>query len=334
MNISELGEFAFIDKLCEPFKSGNSSTICGYGDDAAVIDAGDKFMLTSTDMYMEGVHFDLIYTPLKHLGYKCVVATASDIIAMNGLTKQIMVSIALSARFTVEHIEEFYEGVKAACEEYKIDLVGGDTTASLTGFAISMTAIGEVAKDKIVYRSGAKSTDVICVSSDLGAAYLGVKLLDREKRVLKDNDVSQPQLEGYEYPIGRALRPLLRDDIITALADVNIIPTSMIDISDGLASDIKHICKKSKCGAKIYLDRIPINSKCFELAEELSEDPVIGVLNGGDDYELLFTVPVDRYEDIVKLGGVSVIGHIIADEVAVLVTPDGGEIEMKAQGWK
>ncbi|MFI3268669.1 MAG: thiamine-phosphate kinase [Rikenellaceae bacterium] len=335
MNIAELGEFAFIDRLCEPFEVKNADfTAKGCGDDAAVIEAGDKYILTSVDMFMEGVHFDLVYTPFKHLGFKCVVAAGSDILAMNGTVKQIMVAIALSSRFTVEQIDEFYEGVKSACDKYGIDLVGGDTTASLTGLAITMTVVGEVAKDKIVYRSGAKNSDLICVTSDLGAAYLGTRLLDREKRVLKGNDVAKPKFDGYEYPLERALKPLLRKDVIELLGESNIVPTSMIDLSDGLASDLKHICKSSKCGAKIFLERIPINSKCFDLAEELNEDPVVAVMNGGDDYELMFTVGVDKYEQVARLGGINIIGHIIENGHEVLVTPEGGEIAIKAQGWK
>lgn len=334
MNIAELGEFAFIDRLCAPFETKNENTIFGCGDDAAVIDGGDKYILTSVDMFMEGVHFDLVYTPFKHLGFKCVVAAASDILAMNGTAKQLMVAVAISSRFTVEQIEEFYEGVKNACDKYSIDLVGGDTTASLTGFAVSMSVTGEVEKSKIVYRSGAKPSDLVCVTSDLGAAYLGTKLLDREKRVLKGNDVATPKFDGYEYPLERALKPVLRNDVIELLSVENIVPTSMIDLSDGLASDLKHICKSSKCGAKIFLERIPISSKCFELAEELGEDPVVAVMNGGDDYELMFTVDVNEYEKVVKLGGINVIGHIISDQLEVLVTPEGGEIAIKAQGWR
>lgn len=335
MEIAELGEFAFIDRLTKPFELKIKSSVKGVGDDAAVIDTGDNYMLMSSDLLLEGVNFNLIYTPLKHLGFKSVVVGLSDIIAMNGRPSQIMINIGLSARFTVEQTEELYSGIKAACDLYNVDLVGGDTSASMTGLTISVTAIGSVDKSKIVYRSGAKPTDLICITGDLGAAYLGVRLLEREKRVLDGNTSSQPVFTGYEYPLERALKPSLRKDIIESLDNIGVTPTSMIDLSDGVASDLKQICKSSSVGARLFLDRIPISSKSFELGEELSVDPIVAALNGGEDYELLFTVPISKYDDIIKMGGIDIIGHITdSDSGVYLTTPDGSEIAITAQGWK
>lgn len=335
MDISSLGEFRFIDRLTDGVACRRPSTVTGVGDDAAVIERdADSYTLISSDMFLEGIAFDLTYTPLKHLGFKCVVAAASDIAAMNGTTEQIIVSIGLSGRFTVEMADELYEGIRAACDKYDIDLAGGDTTASMTGLSIAVTAVGSVAKDRIVYRAGGKNSDLLCVTGDLGAAFMGVKLLEREKRALRGNDGVAPQLEGFEYLLERQLHPLLRTDVVKALAESGIRPTSMIDISDGLASETMHLCRRSNTGARIYLDRLPISSKCFELGEQIGIDPVMAALNGGDDYELLFTVPVDRYEDVVRIGGIDVIGHLTAPEKgAALVTPDGSEIALTAQGW-
>ncbi len=335
MDISSLGEFRFIDRLTEGATCRRPSTVTGIGDDAAVIERNsESYTLISSDMFLEGIAFDLTYTPLKHLGFKCVVAAAGDILAMNGMPEQITVSIGLSGRFTVEMADELYEGIRAACDKYDIDLVGGDTTSSMTGLSIAVTAIGSVAKDKIVYRGGGKNSDLLCVTGDLGAAFMGVKLLEREKRALHGNDGVAPQLEGFEYLLERQLHPLLRTDVIDALAESGIKPTAMIDISDGLASETLHLCRRSNAGARIYLDRLPISSKCFELGEQIGVDPVMAALNGGDDYELLFTVPVDRYEDVLRIGGIDVIGHLTAPEKgAALVTPDGSEIRLTAQGW-
>ncbi len=335
MDISSLGEFRFIDRLTEGATCRRPSTVTGIGDDAAVIERNsESYTLISSDMFLEGIAFDLTYTPLKHLGFKCVVAAAGDILAMNGTPEQITVSIGLSGRFTVEMADELYEGIRAACDKYDIDLVGGDTTSSMTGLSIAVTAIGSVAKDKIVYRGGGKNSDLLCVTGDLGAAFMGVKLLEREKRALHGNDGVAPQLEGFEYLLERQLHPLLRTDVIDALAESGIKPTAMIDISDGLASETLHLCRRSNAGARIYLDRLPISSKCFELGEQIGVDPVMAALNGGDDYELLFTVPVDRYEDVLRIGGIDVIGHLTAPEKgAALVTPDGSEIRLTAQGW-
>lgn len=335
MEISELGEFALIDRLCESVGVKQQSTIHGVGDDAAVIEFGDKYLLSTTELFCEGVAFDLVYTPLKHLGFKCVVAALSDIIAMNGRPTNIMVSVAVSARFNVENLDELYAGIKLACEKYGVEIIGGDLTSSLTGLTISVSAMGEVEKGKLTLRSGAKPTDIICVTGDLGAAYLGTKLLEREKRVLKGNNIAKPEFEGFEYLLERALKPLLRDDVIKALDDAGIVPTSMIDLSDGVASEIKHICKSSGCGAKIDYSRIPISSKSIELGEKMNIDPVIAALNGGDDYELMFTLPVGEYENLSKIGGIDVIGYITEGTGAFLLTHDSsGEIELTAQGWK
>lgn len=332
MDVKELGEFAFIDRLTADFKS---TVAMGIGDDAAVIDRGDKFELISSDILLEGVDFDLTYTPLKHLGYKSVVVAISDIVAMNGSAKYITIALGLSARFTVEMVEELYGGVKIACEDYDVSLIGGDTSPSLTGLTIAVTAVGEVAKDKITYRSGAVESDLVCVSGDLGAALLGLKLLEREKYVLDGNDAERPKFDGFEYPLGRMLRPHCRRDVVKKLDSVGIVPTSMIDISDGLASELLHLCKQSQCGVDIHLERLPISPISEKLAEELNFDHIISALNGGDDYELLFTVSISDYEKIALLGDVTVIGHITSEgSGAVLLTPDGSELEIEAQGWK
>lgn len=332
MNIKELGEFAFIDRLTAGFKS---SIVSGIGDDAAVIERGDVYELISSDTLLEGVNFDLTYTPLKHLGYKSVVVAVSDILAMNGTAKYITISLGLSAKFTVEMVEELYSGVKIACEECGVELIGGDTSPSLTGLTIAMTAIGEVAKDKITYRKGAVESDLVCVTGDLGAALLGLKLLEREKYVLDGNDVEKPKFDGFEYTLGRALRPRCRRDIIKNLAAAGIVPTAMIDISDGLASELLHLCKHSECGVDIYIERLPISPVSEKLGEELNFDYLISALNGGDDYELLFTVPVTEYDKIAVVNDVTIIGHVTNPASgAILLTPGGEEIAIEAQGWK
>lgn len=334
-DISELGEFGFIERLCAPFEAKNPSTVRGCGDDAAVIDSGAAtYTLLSTDLLLEGVNFDLTYFPLRHLGYKTVVAGISDILAMNGIARQVTISLGISARFSVEMIEEFYAGVKRACDDYNVDMVGGDTLASVNGLTISVSALGEVAKEKITYRSGARVHDIICLTGNLGAAYMGLHLLEREKRAFDGHPNPQPKFEGYEYILGRQLRPAARQDIIKRLDESGIVPTSMIDISDGLSSELLHICKSSNKGARVYLNRLPIAKETYEMAEELHSDPVVAALNGGEDYELLFTVPVSRQEEIFALG-IDVIGHITDPSAgAALVTPDGGEVEIMAQGWK
>ena len=330
--IAELGHFGLIDRLTEGVEVSNGSTVVGVGDDAAVIDAGDKYMLLSTELFMEGVHFDLTYFPLKHLGYKVVVAAMSDIIAMNGTPRQLTVSLGVSARFAVEHLEELYEGVKFACEEYGIDLVGGDTSASINGLTIGVTAVGEVAKERLVRRSGAKKNDLVCITSDLGAAYMGLHLLERERIALDGHPNPTPDFEGHEYILRRWLKPDLRLDVIKALEAEGIVPTSMIDITDGLASDALQLCKASGCGIRLYLERIPIAAETRAMAEELNADPIVAMLNGGDDYELMFTVPLEMQEKVLRFGGVDVIGHM-TERGAVLVTPEGGELPLTAPGF-
>ena len=330
--IAELGHFGLIDRLTEGVEVSNSSTVVGVGDDAAVIDAGDKYMLLSTELFMEGVHFDLTYFPLKHLGYKVVVAAMSDIIAMNGTPRQLTLSLGISARFAVEHLEELYEGVKVACNEYGIDLVGGDTSASINGLTIGVSAVGEVAKDKLVRRSGAKKNDLVCITSDLGAAYMGLHLLERERIALDGHPNPTPQFEGHEYILRRWLKPDLRLDVVKALEAEGIVPTSMIDITDGLASDALQLCKASGCGIRLYLERIPIAAETRAMADELNADPIVAMLNGGDDYELMFTVPLEMQEKVLRFGGVDVIGHM-TERGAVLVTPEGGELQLTAPGF-
>ncbi len=330
--IAEVGHFGLVDRLTQDTQSVNGTTVVGVGDDAAVIDAGDRYMLVSTELLLEGVHFDLTYFPLKHLGYKLVVAGASDIIAMNGTPRQVTVSIGVSARFAVEHLEELYEGVKAACKEYSIDLVGGDTTASVNGLALSVTAVGDVAKERLVRRSGAKVNDLVCITSDLGAAYMGLHLLERERIALDGHPNPTPDFNGHEYILRRWLKPDLRLDIVKALEAEGIVPSAMIDITDGLASDALQLCKSSGCGVRLYLERIPIAAETRAMAEELHADPIVAMLNGGEDYELLFTVPLEMRDKVLHFGGVDVIGHI-TERGAVLVTPEGGELPLTAPGF-
>lgn len=330
--IAELGQFGLIDRLAEGVELTNKSSVVGIGDDAAVIDAGDKYLLISTELFMEGVHFDLTYFPLKHLGYKVVVAAMSDIIAMNGRPSQLTLSLGVSARFAVEHLEELYEGVKSACKEYSIDLVGGDTAASINGLTIGVTAVGEVAKDKLVRRSGAKENDLVCITSDLGAAYMGLHLLERERIALDGHPNPNPDFQGHEYILRRQLKPDLRLDIIKALEAEGVVPSAMIDITDGLASDALQLCKASGCGVRLYLERIPIAAETRAMADELNADPIVAMLNGGEDYELMFTVPLEMRDKVLHFGGVDVIGHITTHG-AVLVTPEGGELPLTAPGF-
>lgn len=333
--ISQLGEFGLIDRLTKDLPHHNPSTVRSVGDDAAVLRyPGDVDELVTTDLLVEGIHFDLTYMPLKHLGYKAAVVNFSDIYAMNGHPHQIVVSLAISSRFAVEHLEELYAGIRLACDIYGVDLVGGDTTASRSGLVISITCIGEAAPDAVVTRDGAKDTDLICVSGDLGSAYMGLQLLEREKVASKGIKDFQPEFGGKEYLIERQLKPEARRDIVTALAEAGIKPTAMMDISDGLSSELLHICKQSDTGCRIYEERIPIDYQTAIMAEELGMNLVTAALNGGEDYELLFTVPLSRHEDVSKIKGVSVIGHICKPEMGcAMVTRDGGEIELKAQGW-
>ena len=332
--ISELGEFGLIEHLTKSIKIKNGTTIKGIGDDAAVLDYNNKKILVTTDLLVEGIHFNLIYTPLKHLGYKAVVVNLSDICAMNGVPRQITVSIAISKKFTVEAIEELYEGIRLACDKYGIDLIGGDTSSSLTGLLISVTAIGEANETDIVYRSGAKVNDLICVSGDLGAAYMGLQLLEREKYMFTENSKIQPDFSGHEYILERQLKPEPRIDIIKKLTEINVKPTSMIDISDGLSSELMHICKNSNVGCKIYSEKIPIDITTCNMANEFNIAPEIAALNGGEDYELLFTVSLKDYEKIKNLKEISVIGNIIDESDGMnLISDDGKQIPITAQGW-
>ena len=332
--ISALGEFGLIDRLTEGLTHHNASTLKGVGDDGAVLEYKDSEVLVTTDLLLEGIHFDLTYVPLKHLGYKAAVVNFSDIYAMNGRPRQITVSLGISKRFTVEHIEVLYSGIKLACEIYGVDLIGGDTTSSRSGLVISITCIGDAPKGKIVYRDGAKDTDLICVSGDLGAAYMGLQLLEREKVASAGQKDFVPNFAGKEYLVERQLKPEARRDIIEALAKAGIVPTSMMDVSDGLSSELLHICKQSHVGCRVYEDRIPIDYQTAIMAEELNMNLVTAALNGGEDYELLFTGPLSQHDAIDKLPGIKLIGHITREDLGcALVTRDGGEIPLRAQGW-
>lgn len=349
-DISKLGEFGLIHHLTDNIKINNESTLKGVGDDCAVLHYPDSEVLVTTDMLMEGVHFDLTYIDLQHLGYKSAMVNISDIFAMNGTPRQLTVSIALSKRFKVEDMEEFYSGLRMACDKWGVDIVGGDTTSSYTGLAISITCIGEARKEDIVYRNGAKDTDLICVTGDLGAAYMGLQLLEREKSVYyqqvdearKKNDKHaleelkgfQPDFAGKEYLLQRQLQTEARGDIIARFRELNIRPTAMMDISDGLSSELMHICKQSNCGCRIYEKNIPIDYQTAVMAEELNMNVTTCALNGGEDYELLFTVPIGDHEKIQQMDNVKLIGHITRPELGqMLVTRDNQEFELKAQGW-
>ena len=332
--ISTYGEFGLIKHLTEKFKLKNPSTLKGVGDDAAVLSYENKKVLVTTDLLLEGIHFDLVYVPIMHLGYKAAVVNFSDIYAMNGEPKQITVSIGVSKRFSVEDLEQLYAGIQLACDTYGVDLIGGDTSASLTGLTISITCIGEADEDKIVYRNGAKSTDLICVTGDLGSAYMGLQLLEREKVVFAANDEAQPDFEERDYILQRQLKPEARKDIIKLLRDKGIVPTSMMDISDGLSSELMHICSQSKGGCRIYEDKIPINYQAVVMAEELNMNIVTAALNGGEDYELLFTASLEDYDKLVTLEGIAIVGNATKPEFGLqLVGREGEEIELRAQGW-
>ena len=349
-DISKLGEFGLIRHLTDNIKIKNESTIKGVGDDCAVLHYPDSEVLVTTDMLMEGVHFDLTYIDMQHLGYKSAMVNISDIFAMNGTPRQLTVSLALSKRFKVEYLEQFYSGLRLACDKWGVDIVGGDTTSSYTGLAISITCIGEARKEDIVYRNGAKDTDLICVTGDLGAAYMGLQLLEREKSVYyqqvdearKKNDKRaleslkdfQPDFAGKEYLLQRQLQAEARGDIIARFRELNIHPTAMMDISDGLSSELMHICKESNCGCRVYEKNIPIDYQTAVMAEELNMNVTTCALNGGEDYELLFTVPIGDHEKIEQMDGVKLIGHITRPELGqMLVTRDNQEFELKAQGW-
>lgn len=333
--LSELGEFGLIEKLTSDITIKNDSTILGIGDDAAVIKPKkDRLILVSKDLLLEGVHFDITYAPLMHLGYKAAVVNFSDIAAMNGKPKQLLVGIGVGAKFSVEAIEEIYIGLKKACEVYGVDFVGGDTTSSSSGLVISATIIGEVEEDKIVHRKGAKPNDLICVSGDLGGAYMGLLILEREKKAFQANPDIQPDLVQHDYLLQRQLKPEARTTVVDLLAKNNILPTSMIDVSDGLASDVMHLCKASNTGCVISEEKIPIDQSTFDLAREFNIVPTITALNGGEDYELLFTVKQDDYEKIKGIEGITVIGYMTdSSEGEKLITHDNLSIELKAQGW-
>ena len=333
-DVNKLGEFKLIDRLTEGFTLRHKSSQKGIGDDAAVITHGDHNMLISTDLLVEGIHFDLMYSPLKHLGYKAVIVNLSDIYAMNGIPQQITVSLALSSKFSVEALDELYAGIKEACRIYNVDLVGGDTTSSPRGLTISVTAIGTAKKENICYRSGAKPGDILCISGDLGAAYLGLQILEREKQLYLSNPGIQPELEDQKYLLERQLKPEARRDVIDYLAEVQLVPTSMIDISDGLASDLMHICKASGVGAYIEETKIPINQEAQLMAIKFQMDPITTALNGGEDYELLFSIKEEDLEKIRLMPSVYIIGEVVKKEDGITLHTSGGNIHaLKAQGW-
>lgn len=333
-DLAKIGEFGLIRLLTENISLKNKTTLTGVGDDAAILNLKDGQTVVTTDILTEGIHFDLIYTPLKHLGYKAVIVNLSDIYAMNAYPEQILVSIAISAKFTTDMLEELYDGIKLACDIYNVDLVGGDTTSSLTGLTISITAIGRTEKERITCRSGAKENHLICVSGDLGGAFIGLQLLEREKKVFENNNNVQPDFTGAEYVLERQLKPEARKDIIDILTDKEIVPSAMIDLSDGLSSDILHICQMSNCGCRIYAEKIPVARETRKIAEELGLEPVTMALNGGEDYELLFTIPLDDFEKVKQIDQISIIGHITKkSEGNYLVASDNSVMEIVALGW-
>jgi thiamine-monophosphate kinase len=333
--ISEIGEFGLIGRIREMAHCTNKSTIKGIGDDAAVLENGNDYLIFSTDALVENVHFDLGYVPLRHLGYKSMAVNFSDMAAMNGLPKQVVVALGLSNRFSVEAVEELYEGMRLACEKYGVDLVGGDTTTSRSGLFISVTVLGKVDKDKVAYRKGASEKQLICVTGDLGAAFMGLQVLEREKQVFQANPEMQPDLEGKDYIIQRQLKPEPRIDVVKELARLGVKPTSMIDVSDGLASEILHLCKASGLGARIYEEKLPIDRMTYEVAREFDLDPITVQLNGGEDYELLFTMDQNDYEKLRNHPDISVIGYMEGPgSTPVMVTKQGNEVPLQAQGWK
>lgn len=334
LEINQLGEFGLIQRIRSQFPTKNPTSAFGIGDDAAAIDVGDHYLLVSTDMLVEGVHFDLSYVPIHHLGYKSVAVNISDIAAMNGRAEQITVSIALSNRFSVEAVDALYEGIRAACDNYDVDLVGGDTTSSASGLIISITALGRVAKNKVAYRHGAGEHDILCVTGDLGGAYTGLQVLEREKQIFLSNPEMQPGLDKYDYIVGRQLKPEARTEIILDLEEFGIVPTSMIDISDGLASELLHISNESKKGVRIYEDKIPIDELTYDTAVEFNLDPITCALNGGEDYELLFTIKKDDQDKIKNHPDIHMIGYIHARaEQNVMITKSGNLVPLQAQGW-
>jgi thiamine-monophosphate kinase len=333
--ISEYGKYGLISHITKDFKSFNKSTITGIGDDATVIDSEKNLTLVSTDLFLEGIHFNLIYTPMKHLGYKAVIRAISDIYAMNGKPEQLLVSLGISSRFSVEQVEEIYEGINLACNKYSIDLAGGDTTSSVTGLTIGVTAVGYAEKGRVIRRNGAKPNDLICVTGDFGSAFMGLQLLERERRIYQKEKDIQPDLSGYEYVIGRQLKPDFPKGILSDLKANGITPSSMIDVTEGLASDLLQICKESDTGCRIYYSKIPVDYETSKLAEEFYIDAMTPALNGGEDYELLFTVPLEEVENIKSIPSVKVIGHITSSGTgSYIVGDDGSEVEISAQGWK
>lgn len=333
-HLEEMGEFGLIDHLTSFIENTQKSTLKGPGDDAAVL-SPESELLISSDMLTEGVHFDLMYTPLKHLGYKSIVVNLSDIAAMNGIPTHVTVSLGLSSKFSLEAIEELYAGMLMACKKYNIDIIGGDTVSSKSGLIISITAVGHQLKEKIVYRKGANPGDLLCVTGDLGGAYLGLQLLEREKRVFLANPGFQPELDGYDYLIGRQLKPEARVDVVKLLEERGVLPTSMIDISDGLSSEIMHLCKQSEVGIRIYEEKLPIDPTAINLATEFNLDVVTCALNGGEDYELLFTIAQNDYEKIKGDPDITVIGHCTEQKgKAQIINAAGQDFDLKAQGWK
>lgn len=333
--ISSFGKFGLISHLTEQAVLLNKSTVKGIGDDSAIIDSGKNITLVSTDLLLEGIHFNLIYTPLKHLGYKAVIRAISDIYAMNGIPGQILIALGISSRFSVEQIDELYEGINLACSKYKVDLAGGDITSSLTGLTIGVTGIGMTEKENIVKRDGAKPNDLICITGNFGASFMGLQVLERERKLFDKDKAFKPDLSGYEYIIERQLKPELPGAVLASLKDINIIPSSMIDVSDGLASDLLHLCKLSRTGCRIYSGKIPVDSETCKAADEFNIDPIIPALNGGEDYELLFTVALENAEKIRSIPDVTLIGHMTTSEQGnYMVSEEGTEIELKAQGWE
>jgi thiamine-monophosphate kinase len=333
--LSELGEFGLIQELTDDIKLQHKESILGVGDDCAVIEKNkNTYIITSSDTLMQGVHFDLMYQPLKHLGYKAVAVNLSDIFAMNGNAKQILVNLAIGSKFSVEAVKEIYDGIKLACQKYEVDIVGGDITSSHAGLGITITAIGEVDKKKIAYRSGAKENDLIVVSGDLGGAYMGLQLLEMEKEVFKANPNSQPQFEGKDYLLERQLKPEPRKDIVELIEKMDLVPTSMIDISDGLASELLHICNNSEVGAAIYDEKMPIDPDTYHTALDFNLDPYTSALNGGEDYELLFTIKQEDYDKVKGNPNLSVIGHITDKSNGIyMMTKEGQAVPLEAQGW-
>jgi thiamine-monophosphate kinase len=331
--LNALGEFGLIDRIKSKFKIQNPESVTGIGDDAAVVDVGNQYLLISTDMLLEGIHFDLSYAPLRHLGYKAVAVNVSDIAAMNGIAKQITVSIGLSNRISVEAVDEIYEGIRFACEDYGVDLIGGDTSASRSGLVLSVTVTGVVDKDKVAYRSGAKPNDILCVTGDLGAAYFGLQILEREKQEYLANPAMQPDLEEKSYLVGKQLKPEARADIIHELAEAGVVPTSMIDISDGLASEIFHLSTQSGVGALIFEDKLPIEDITMLTATEFNISPITAALNGGEDYQLLFTVKQADFDKIKNIADITPIGYMTEDKAVELVLKSGAKASIKAQGW-